>query len=81
MWVTQVETEHFSWIAAGKTAEESRQAWRDGFRKHIEQSYGDDAVDDWIAISFDGEDPLEYYGDRTVKIKPGQCLRDLEPIE
>lgn len=79
MFITQIDTEHFSWLAAGETAEEARAAWRAGFRKHIAESYGE-AVDDWLKIAFDDDDPLEYYGDRTVEIKPGQCLRDLEPV-
>lgn len=66
MFVATMDTEHFSWTAAGETEEEARYALSSGFLRSL-QTLGmewdrDESVEDW-------------YGVHVVEIHRGQCFR------
>ena len=76
MWIAEVDTGHFHFLALGNTAEEAREAFDQAFREHYE-TYGlgtpmtDEQYDEvWP------EPAADYFGLWVFEIKPGQCVRD-----
>jgi hypothetical protein len=68
MYVAEMETEHYSFIALGKTRAEAMRALAGGWDKHAAQ-YGD-------AVAMSAERALDYYGANTFRLSVGGCARD-----
>lgn len=94
-FVTLMDTTHFSFIAVGTTAREAEIGIVNGFTRHLMQTTPGETTEDLVRENFlagiadDAEDTSdeamrrelhEYYGLRTVKLRPGQCSRDEDQV-
>ena len=67
MHIAELETRHFSFIAAGNTDQAARDALMEGWRKHCTQT---GAASDYI-----GRDNIA-----VTELNNGDCLRDGAPL-
>lgn len=90
MWIAKMESETFSWLAAGDTPEIAKTVLADGFLRHLVQVDGDEATAiERFGFGIDRDDITrdelvevldDWYGIGTVMLAPGVCLRDMSPI-
>lgn len=78
MFIATLDSESFSWLAAGRTEKEARAAMRAGFITHLRTyGYEADLLDDEEAQA-----RWEEYADgvNVTELQPGQCARDYSVI-
>lgn len=75
VWVAEMESESFSWIAVGKTPEEAAAALGRRWDKHVLQMDG--AIPKW-SEGFNGTPVWEYYAMWVRELQIGKGYRDSE---
>lgn len=82
MFIARMETDHFTFDAAGNRESTAKLAIRDGFRRHLREyiaSYsgsGTDLSQMEKGLKMTVADLEDYYGINVVSLMPGECRRD-----
>lgn len=71
MFVATMDSEHFEWMALGKTEKEALEALRQAWNRNQREAYKHYGGDMWLVET--PNELMEYYGVWVEELKPGQC--------